>query len=407
MGPAQPRRSWRTLRAIACAAALWLPTSAAAQIDEAFGTLGALCAKIATGDEAFLKRVEAAVASDKIRYTLQDNSNPLIHTDSGLKIARENVAAARTDIRNIEANLVQARKDAKGADALDSDIKFFEDKLRTLQAERLALHTGKDGKPGIDDLDRRIAEADRKLADKALGPGPDRTAIQNGRNDMDSERAVLLARKQVVAEEFGLAQSELARVKAARQKIWQVDYIRRLESDLEVARDRLRKALESEKEWQALLDRQRAAAAVILLGDDQVRACLANRRKELAAAAAKPPDPPAPPTPPPAATATFSLNGSWAGTCPQYNVKVSGNFRMSAASGNMQGSFSGSVSGPIAGKIDGAGQLVAQGGGAGGDGQSVRWSGSIAQSGSRWGGSGRWTSSGGPGGNCSGTWQSQ
>lgn len=47
------------------------------------------------------------------------------------------------------------------------------------------------------------------------------------------------------------------------------------------------------------------------------------------------------------------------------------------------------------------------GGGAGGDGQSVRWSGSIAQSGGRWGGSGRWTSIGGPGGNCSGTWQSQ
>ncbi len=371
--------------------------------------MGKFCAFAARQDEAGLKELERLLARDLDRIRAGDDTNAGIRTRSELRAVRRRIATARREAGVIEAKIAQAHPPA-GTSSLDAGIREQERLIAEVRTRRLAIHAGTDGKAGIDELRRLIAEIDRKTAANDFPTGAERTAAPIDRARHAAALQVRLAEKADLAAEYAAKRDELDRLKRERDsRDPQPDKLKALQADLAAADRKLEGLREEEKDLRGKEDRYREQAARLLSGEAEIRGCIADRRRILAAA-----QPPAPPrteqprtpvaSPPPAsaAIATFGLLGTWKGEC-NGKFAVSGEFTINAAAGRINGTYTGGDSGAIGGQIDGAGQLSASGGG----GRSVRWTGSVTQigNGNRWAGTGRWSSSG-ESIACEGTWQS-
>lgn len=371
-----------------------------------------ICAQIAKADEAALKNLEVRLAADLARIRATGDGNPLIAIRSALRAVRTRIAAEQALVKDLEAQIAQIRYPA-GASALDASIKEQERLLAEVQAKRLAVHTGSDGKTGIDELQRLIAEIDRRTAANDFATGAERTTAAADRVRYTAALQARLAEKADLATEFAAKRDELTRLKRERDSLnpQSAAKLKNLESQLASTNKQLEQLRAEEEALRAKEDRIRKDFTMVSLGEAEMRGCISDRRRVLAAAQPTPParpdDPKTPVAPPPptsAANATFSLTGVWSGQC-NGSFAVSGRFTINAASGKINGAYTGGDSGAIGGQINGSGQLSASGGGGGG-GRSVRWTGSVAQSGDRWAGTGRWTSSG-DNLACDGAWQSQ
>ncbi|MGE0421506.1 MAG: hypothetical protein AB7O88_04545 [Reyranellaceae bacterium] len=389
-----------------------LPHAGAKAQELSLPDMSGLCAQVAKASEAALKDFESRLAGELERMRANDNSNPLIEIRSQLRGVRNRIAAEQALIKDFEAQIAQARYPV-GASALDASIKEQERLLVEVQAKRLAIQSGTDGKTGIDELQRLIAEIDRRVATNDFATGAERAAAATDRTRYTAALQARMTEKAGLATEFAAKRDELARLKRERDSLnpQSAAKIKNLETQLASTNKRLDRLRSEEEALRDKEDKLRKHYATISLGEAEVRGCIADRRRVLAAATqptppTKPDDPKTPGTPPPAsaATATFSLGGVWNGQC-NGSFAVSGQFTINAASGKVNGTYTGGDSGAIGGQISGSGQLDASGAGGGG-GRSVRWTGSVTRSGSRWLGAGRWSSSGNSLA-CDGSWQSR
>jgi len=396
--------------AVLLASVLCWGTGAMAQMfDRQFSDLAAFCAKVATMDEQGLRTLDSLISREIEKANASDDRNPLVRIKRQLDATAKDIAAKQRRIASLVARIADMRK-AADTSRTDSTIKAQEDILAKLQKQRLALHAGENGNPGIDRLIQLIAEIDRRIAAKDYVTGAEQTAAENDKRRYTQDLQKLQADKASLAGDYAAAQAELARLKQLRDSLNpQKDKLKELETELAAEEKALEQLRKGQQDLRESLDQNRDAASVYLLGAPDLRACIANRRKELASA--QPPAPPktdepkTPTTPPQsAAVATFALSGTWSGQC-NGKFAVGGQFKISAAAGKISGSYSGGDSGSIGGQVNGAGQLSASGGGGGG-GRTVRWNGQVAQAGGGWGGSGRWTSSG-EGIACDGAWQAR
>lgn len=387
-----------------------LPRAGAKAQDLSLPDMSNICAQIAKANEAALKSLEDRLARDLARIRANDDSNPLVAIRSELRGVRTRIAAEQALIKDLEGQIAQLRYPVGGS-ALDDTIKEQERLLADVQARRLAIHAGTDGKLGIDELQRLIAEIDRKTATKGFVNGAEEAAAKADRARHAAALQARLVEKADLATEFAAKRDELARLKRERdsRNPQTADKLKNLQSQLASTNKRLELLLSEEETLRGREDKIRKDFTTVSLGEAEVRGCISDRRKVLAAAQpvppAKPDDPQTPVTPPPpasVATATFALRGAWTGQC-NGKFAVGGQFTINAAGGRISGSYSGGDSGSIGGQINGAGQLTASGGGGGG-GRSVRWTGSVTQAGG-WSGAGSWSSSG-EGIACDGTWRS-
>jgi septal ring factor EnvC (AmiA/AmiB activator) len=391
--------------------AIALPHAGARAQDLSLPDMSNICAQIAKASESAIKDFEARLAKDLARYRANDDSNPMNALQGSLREIRNRIAAEQALIKDVEAQIAELRHPA-GASAFDSRIKEQERLIAEVQAKRLAVHSGSDGKPGIDRLQELIAEIDRRIAAKGFVNGAEEAAAKADRAGHVTALQARLAEKAGLATEFGALRDELARLKRERDKLNpQPDKLKNLEAQLAEANKRLQKHRADEDDLRDKQDKLRKDITMVTLGEAEIRGCISDRRRVLAAATqptppSKPDDPKTPGTPPPAsaASATFTLGGTWSGQC-NGSFAVSGRFTINAASGKINGTYNGGDSGAIGGQVNGSGQLSASGAGGGG-GRSVRWTGSVTQTTSGWSGAGRWTSSG-ESLACDGSWKSQ